>query len=284
MSGDNLQKPALQSYAEDLPVEVLDPVHSAQYYSLVMPKPSEKLSRFVDHYWVMRWDVPGSQSFIAEVIPSAYINLTCMPEGAKVTGVTTGKYTYEVSGKGVIVGAKFLPGGYYAFTSQSAHLVTDKAVPAQQMFSRLSDEVNMKAIHAPSDSEAERVLEKVLLECDPTWNRSIKLVQTIIKDIKKNDVVSVASVAEKYRLSERRLQELFRRYVGVSPKWVMLRYRLIKATHAAVSQHMQNWTEIAHELGYSDQSHFVNDFKRIIGKTPKQYAASVHDKVKTDKG
>lgn len=277
MTQQNLQKPALQAQADDLPVEVLDPVHAAQYYSLVMPTPPASLLRYVDHYWIMRWDVPNGQSFTAEVIPTAYINLTCMPEGARVTGVTTGKYRYEVSGSGVIVGAKFLPGGYRSLTGQSAYVVTDKAVPAQHIFPDLTEAKNAAAITASSDAAAIEILQDILLACNPTWNQSAELVQTMIDDIKQHDIISVAYLVDTYGIRERRLQELFREYVGVSPKWVMLRYRLVKATRAAISSRAQNWTEIAHELSYSDQSHFVNDFKRIIGKTPVQYASSTTD-------
>jgi len=31
-------------------------------------------------------------------------------------------------------------------------------------------------------------------------------------------------------------------------------------------------TELAHECGYSDQAHFIKEFKAFTGKTPTQYA------------
>ncbi len=34
----------------------------------------------------------------------------------------------------------------------------------------------------------------------------------------------------------------------------------------------RNWTAIAHELGYADQAHFTNDFTRIVGRPPTDYA------------
>lgn len=61
---------------------------------------------------------------------------------------------------------------------------------------------------------------------------------------------------------------MFHTYVGVGIKWIILRYRLLAATQLAIQPDTQSWTKIAAELGYTDQSHFINDFKRIIGKTP----------------
>jgi AraC-like DNA-binding protein len=31
------------------------------------------------------------------------------------------------------------------------------------------------------------------------------------------------------------------------------------------------WSEIALELGYADQAHFIRDFKKMIGKSPADY-------------
>ncbi len=34
-----------------------------------------------------------------------------------------------------------------------------------------------------------------------------------------------------------------------------------------------DWSELAYDLGYSDQSHFIRDFKANCGLTPKEYNA-----------
>jgi len=36
-----------------------------------------------------------------------------------------------------------------------------------------------------------------------------------------------------------------------------------------------DWPEIVLELGYSDQAHFIKDFKTIVGRTPAEYAKSL---------
>lgn len=274
MLSQNLQKPAPRTDPDDLPVEILNPQQSAQYYSLTMPKPAGPLKEFVDHYWIMRWDLPGDTSFTAEIIPSPYINVTCMPGGSVVTGVTTGKYTYEVKGSGVIVGAKFYPGGYHVLTGQPAADVTDTTIPAAQVFAEITPELNDLAMRAETNEQAVALLESALSQHLVQPDSAYRLVREITSQIKHGDCLTVRDITEQYHLSERRLQELFQYYVGVGAKWVILRYRLLRATRHAHTSEDTNWTRLATELGYSDQSHFINDFKRIIGLTPKQYSSS----------
>jgi AraC-like DNA-binding protein len=33
-----------------------------------------------------------------------------------------------------------------------------------------------------------------------------------------------------------------------------------------------DWADLAGQLGYADQSHFINDFRRLVGRSPGEYA------------
>ena len=74
-------------------------------------------------------------------------------------------------------------------------------------------------------------------------------------------------------LSVRALQRLFSTYVGVSPKWVILRYRIHEALERAGTRTGIDWAALAAELGYADQAHLVRDFTATVGVPPTAYAA-----------
>jgi AraC-like DNA-binding protein len=82
----------------------------------------------------------------------------------------------------------------------------------------------------------------------------------------------VEDVVERFGIAPRTLQRLFARYVGVSPKWVLRRYRLHEAAARLAAEQDRTWAEVAAELGYFDQSHFIRDFTAAIGLTPVAYA------------
>lgn len=70
----------------------------------------------------------------------------------------------------------------------------------------------------------------------------------------------VGELARSEGLSTRSLQRLFAAYVGVGPKWVVLRYRIHEALERAESTATVDWSALAATLGYADQAHLVRDF------------------------
>jgi AraC-like DNA-binding protein len=69
----------------------------------------------------------------------------------------------------------------------------------------------------------------------------------------------------------RSLQQLFSDYVGVSPKWVLRRFRLHEAADRLASGEEPDLAALAHSLGYFDQAHFTADFRKLVGQTPANY-------------
>ena len=73
----------------------------------------------------------------------------------------------------------------------------------------------------------------------------------------------------------RTLQRMFREHAGVSPTWVLRRYRLLDAAELVRDGQRVLWSQVADELGYADQAHLVRDFRAAIGQTPAAYAAAM---------
>jgi AraC-like DNA-binding protein len=82
----------------------------------------------------------------------------------------------------------------------------------------------------------------------------------------------VAELASRHGLSNRALQRLFGRYIGVSPKWVLRRYRLHEASERIASREFEDFSTLALDLGYADQAHFNRDFRSLLGVSPAVYA------------
>jgi AraC-like DNA-binding protein len=86
-------------------------------------------------------------------------------------------------------------------------------------------------------------------------------------------ITRVDELAERLGVGTRRLQRLFADHVGISPKWVINRFRLHQAAERAGGAEPVDWAGLAADLGYSDQSHLVREFRAAIGAPPERYAA-----------
>lgn len=77
--------------------------------------------------------------------------------------------------------------------------------------------------------------------------------------------------------SERHLRRLFKREIGLSPKEYHKLVRFSKAMNdlnRGITSKMK-LTDVAYSNGYSEQKHFINDFKQYTGLTPNQYRKKV---------
>ena len=118
-----------------------------------------------------------------------------------------------------------------------------------------------------------RAVEGFLRERLPAPDPRYELVASVAAEmLTAPPGTTVAKLAERHAVSQRTLQRLFRDYVGVGPKWVLKRYRMHEAAERIAAGEAASGAELAFELGYADQSHFIGDFRSQIGLSPGEYA------------
>jgi AraC-like DNA-binding protein len=99
-----------------------------------------------------------------------------------------------------------------------------------------------------------------------------ELVNRVVAFVERDrEVVRVAQVCAEFGLSERALQRLVRRRLGLTPKWLIQRRRLQEAAERLRSRGT-TLAEVSALLGYADQPHFSRDFSRVTGMTPGTFA------------
>ena len=103
---------------------------------------------------------------------------------------------------------------------------------------------------------------------DPLIDRIAAFVDAFAAD---PTIVSVDQVSQRWGIAKRTLQRSFSEYVGTTPKWVINRYRLHEALERLHSGAELDWAQLTVDLGYFDQSHFIRDFRAVVGRSPAQY-------------
>jgi AraC-like DNA-binding protein len=242
-------------------------------FQLSRYEPSAALRPFVDFHWIVRWDLDGQPPHEQKILPHPNVNLAFEESGSAVFGVDRKLFVRRIGGSGKVLGVRFRPGGFRPFWNAPVSRLTDRTVPAAQVFGGAAAAAREAVMRAPSDAamvaRAEEFLASVLPDRDPVAESVADMVSLITSDPSLKRVDQLAAVSG---LSVRRLQRLFAEYVGVGPKWVMRRARLHEAAQRADDGDVADWAELAAELGYADQSHLTREFTALIGVPPSRYA------------
>lgn len=272
------QKSANSSDREQVLLEsgLLEPAIFDKYFTVRAYEPAEALAPYVSHYWVMRWQLPKGVIYRpAEVLSAPMMHVFFTKDKAFVYGIVDGMLKYETAGIGTIAGITFKPGGMRLFWRGKMAELCGVRTDLTTLFPIADSSYSAQLITQSDDkivTEMESLLQSVPL--GPPISQ-LQLVQKVIDVIRTNSSpVTVASIAKDFKTSERTLQHLFKTYIGVGIKWVLMRERLLKAIGNTASvpgaTHL-SWAQLASDMGYSSQTHFVNDFKRVVGKTPQVY-------------
>jgi AraC-like DNA-binding protein len=244
-------------------------VHLARYFPS-----NEPINFFVEHHWIVRWHLAGQPPFTSETLPYPSVHVVLEQDESRVVGVPRGKFTRLLRGDGFVFGIKFRPGGFRPFVAGPVSRFTNRSISLTSVLD-FGAQLTAEVLGAGADAAMVERAEALLLRHLPEPDSQIPLLGGIVDAIAADrSIVRVDQLVEQYGLGKRALQRLFREYVGVTPKWVIQRYRLFEAAERLTSTDADG-ALLAQELGYFDQAHFIRDFKAMVGRTPTAYARTL---------
>ncbi|WP_256840761.1 helix-turn-helix domain-containing protein [Ornithinimicrobium cryptoxanthini] len=242
--------------------------------------PAERLQPLVRYYWVPVWDLPEGTDVVEQVLQYPTCLLVIAGDYARFYGVARGLSTVTLSGRGWAVGVMLQPGAGTAVAARDVSGLVDSHVDLAELEQlapvvprvrelRGSDST-ASSRHAQAIAEVDRCLEAAL-----PLNAEAELLNRVVQVVESDpDLLTVAALATQFSITERTLQRLTERHLGLTPKWLIQRRRLHEAVH-----HLKHGTQtlagLAADLGYTDQAHFTRDFSRVTGRTPGQFARTL---------
>ncbi|MGB7211043.1 MAG: helix-turn-helix domain-containing protein [Gemmatimonadales bacterium] len=245
------------------------------------------LRPFIEHYWVVRWELPRGARHVAETLPHPSSHWVTERGRSLVHGVPTGRFTRVIAGTGQAFGVKFRPGGLHPFVGIPAGEFTGRKLTLVEAFgvdgTGIGRELRALDRGSLTTDDPERVIEAMMASVDrfllarlPAPDPQAELAARIAAAAAADrNIARVEDLVSRFGLTARALQRLFHRYVGVTPKWIIRRYRLLEAVERVAAGGPVQWSALAHSLGYYDQTHFIKDFRALIGRTPSAYARAL---------
>jgi AraC-like DNA-binding protein len=89
--------------------------------------------------------------------------------------------------------------------------------------------------------------------------------------VASHGAVRIGDLAHELGWSRKRIVARFREEIGLPPKRAARLLRFERARALAESAERPDWARIALESGYYDQSHLINDFRSVTGRTPETF-------------
>jgi len=249
---------------------VLHQTISESKYRLQRYLPCRELKHLVEVYWCVSWQL-GDEIHLQQNVPHPSCNLTLENGKFKVYGPVTKSFSYPLTNQGLIFGVKFTPAGFYSFHPSSISMLLDKVFPAENLFPSWETDLSQLLPARLVVLEVVQELEALLLQQQPEVSDKQRQVNQWLAAIENRpELTQVAQLEFEFKQSKRQLQRMFRQYVGLSPKWILRKYRMHQALDTLASPDC-DIQQLICQLGYTDQSHFIRDFKCFTGVSPQQY-------------
>lgn len=237
---------------------------------------SADLTDLVRRHWIPLWSLPPGQSTTQRVLRYPVCLITVAPDGARFLGPATGLSTKTLTGAGWTVGLMLQPAAGWLITGRPIAELCDREIDLASLrgfestIAEVTEAMALTPECAESQAQARALMERAMRRYSA--DDEGRFVNEVVAAMESDDgVTRVSEVAERFGTSERTLQRVFARRVGLSPRWVLGRRRLWNAVQSLREQEVGQLAAIAADLGYTDQAHFTRDFRAVVGMTPGQF-------------
>lgn len=244
---------------------------SEQNYRLRRYFPNELFTGFIEQFWLVDWKLDGDKTHTQQNLPDPNFHLVISREQVKLIGPVSKVFSYTMEGEGRIIGVKFEVGAIQKWLPKPlAHYVDSalsvEAIGGSDFTARLA-----ALYHEQDDSHIVSELEACfgfLIQPLSEQHRTAQMLLTLIRN--NDEICRVSSLAMHANMSVRDIQRYFATYVGLTPKWLIRKYRLSRAL-ALLEHNATTILDVVAMLDYTDQSHLIRDFREILGLTPSRY-------------
>lgn len=249
--------------------------HQTYWYA-----PSADLTGLLRRVWISVWDVPPGEEVPQRTLNDPVCQLVFSGGYARFYGVAPELSTTTLTGHGWAVALVLAPATGYLIAcgvealndryADLAEVLGDEGrALAERVRSAMAPDPHDPAAHSSATGACEDVLRR-FLPVDADGDLVNGLVAAVEDD---PALLQVTQICERFGLSERAVQRLLRRWLGLTPKCLIQRRRLQEAAER-LRKDSGTHADLAAAVGYADQSHMIRDFLHVTGTTPGQFVAA----------
>lgn len=247
--------------------------------------PAAPLSPFVANLWSLS-DAPAHAR--ERIIPSGTLELVINLDedefriydsletqrfrrfsGAIVSGAYDSFFVIDTAEHASVIGVHFKPSGAGPFLGVPPGALANTHVDLETLWGSAARELREMLCSAHTQARRFQILEAALLAQLGRPLRRHAAVQAALGKLVRG--TTVRDIVGQVGLSHRRFIEVFSAEVGLTPKLYGRIQRFQRASASTQGQPLPDWSKIAAECGYFDQSHLIRDFMAFSGLSPAEF-------------
>jgi AraC-like DNA-binding protein len=243
------------------------------------------LKRLIKYFWVLESQSPLEANYkLLPVSNIAFIfnyssSITYITEGRNEIiskgfhfhGIRDRYYVINTTGDVNVLGISFFKEGLYPLLKSPLSEYANNIIELDWIvkgFTSIEEKVNM----AKSVPERLNIIENELLKLIDVELLPAKEIYRLFQAFSTSpENGSISLFCERYGINQRKLERIFNKYIGISPKLFIRINRLQGVINEMVKNKDSDLTLVAYENNYYDQTHFIKDFKSFTGSTPTQF-------------
>jgi AraC-like DNA-binding protein len=178
--------------------------------------------------------------------------------------------TTEHRGRSFGIQVDLSPPAAYVLFREPMHELAHRVVPLEEVFGEplLAERLHERADWADRFALLDSVLARRLGDAPAPSSEISWAWHTLLQT---GGRMRVAALATELGWSRKRIAARFREEVGLAPKAAARLIRFERARESAERSERRDWARIALEYGYYDQSHLINDFREVTGRSPETF-------------
>lgn len=251
--------------------------------------PAPPLSQFVEMLWYFECDsLPGHK--VEQLMPTGTLEFVINLDEDRFDTPAGPEFQERIAGSGTlavgiytkpafietpnqrILGVHFKPGGAMPFLGVPASELKDLDVALPDIWGSNAAKLRDRLAVAHDVPAMFDVMQDALLaqlQRAPAYHPAVAFAL----DEFRLRQCSVADVADRIGLSQRRFTQIFSDTVGLTPKLYCRIQRFQRALKTVHGCDAVDWTDLALGCGYFDQAHFNHDFRAFSGFAPGEFLA-----------
>lgn len=197
------------------------------------------------------------------------------PHRSYVVGSTLRSFIVKSVGWRHVLGASLRPEGVGPLLGVPAGVIGESVAFLDDIIGSAAATLEERVLDGPSDGALGR-LARCLFERrraaappDATTHRAVELVH------RARGAGRIDALLDELNVPARRLERNFLANVGMSPKLFSRLVRFDRAVRDLAGRGATPWSQFALAHGYSDQAHFINEFREFAGLSPAEYEKEI---------